>query len=73
MGLIYCYLSLFSEKHLLRILGASGTLLIYILNLYWLVAEVWADEVNLKEELIKRKLGVPYDGSKKSKVNWCKP
>lgn len=35
-----------------------------------IVADVYGDGVNLTTELIKHKLGVAYDGGKKSK-NWC--
>lgn len=36
-----------------------------------IVADVYADGKNLTSELIKRGLGVPYDGGTKAK-NWCK-
>ena len=38
-----------------------------------IVADVIADGVNVKQALIDKKLGVPYDGGKKKNINWCKP
>ncbi|MBD3612534.1 MAG: thermonuclease family protein [Hydrogenovibrio crunogenus] len=35
-----------------------------------LVADVYTDDKSLADELIKRKLAVPYDGG--IKINWCK-
>ena len=36
-----------------------------------IVGELYIDEVNLAELLIANNLAVPYDGKKKSEINWC--
>lgn len=38
-----------------------------------IAADVLIDGTSLKSYLIKNQLGVPYNGGKKTKVNWCKP
>lgn len=37
-----------------------------------LLAEVEADGINVSDELLKAKLAVSYDGTKKPVVDWCK-
>lgn len=36
-----------------------------------IVADVYADDVNIADILLERGLAIPYDGGKKTK-NWCK-
>lgn len=38
-----------------------------------LVADVYADGVNLGQELLNLALAVPYDGGRKAKIDWCLP
>ncbi len=38
-----------------------------------IVADVVADGRSLTNYILTKKLGVPYDGGKKPKVNWCDP
>lgn len=37
-----------------------------------IVAQVWADDKNISEELINLKLAYKYDGGTKPKIDWCK-
>jgi len=37
-----------------------------------IVADIYYDGKNLKNELMKRKYGYEYDGGTKEKIDWCK-
>jgi len=36
-----------------------------------ILADLWFDQVNLKEILLEENLAIPYNGKKKSDYNWC--
>jgi len=37
-----------------------------------ILAKVYADDVNVSDELIKKHLAYEYNGDTKKKINWCK-
>lgn len=62
-GVVERYLK-YAKKITLRNIGRG--------KYFRVVADVYVDNQSIKDVLIKKKLGYPYDGGTKPKIDWCK-